>query len=385
MLRAIFEKIGEIQARHAYAIFFSALLLSAVIALGIPKIRLQTDLSKELPEGVPSIELQKKIGKKFGDVDAFIIVISIDRSEDAENRVIDIRDPRALKAVVELHELISKEKEVSDILSPALILSNLPEPKSIEESRAMIGSIPELRQFFNRDYTATLIFAYADLGADEERVKAFVENIERDINSVAKPSGIKISVTGTPVMRTTLLNLLIRDATITMTLAGLIILLLLIIIQRSLTKALLVFLPLVGGMLWLLGTMGWLGIPLSIATVGIGAMVLGLGVEYGIFIVRRYEEEREKGKSQEEALKKVMPGVGLAIFGSASTTTIGFLALLLATMPMIQKMGATLALGIIYSFIAAVIVNPAFIIVEENFAIRKRKSRKREQVKNEAA
>jgi len=32
--------------------------------------------------------------------------------------------------------------------------------------------------------------------------------------------------------------------------------------------------------------MGWIGIKLSIATVGIGAMILGLGVEYGAFLLQ---------------------------------------------------------------------------------------------------
>jgi len=101
-------------------------------------------------------------------------------------------------------------------------------------------------------------------------------------------------------------------------------------------------------------------------------MILGLGVEYGVFIVRRYHEQREKGMGQMESLNATIPGVGLAIFGSASTTTIAFLALLLASMPMIQRMGTSLALGIVYSFIGAVVVNPAFIIIEENYKERRK-------------
>jgi len=124
-----------------------------------------------------------------------------------------------------------------------------------------------------------------------------------------------------------------------------------------------VFTPLLLTVVWTLGTMGWLRIPLSIGTVGIGAMILGLGVEYGIFVIKRYEEEKRKGKSPEEILGVVVPGVGLNITGSATTTIAGFLALLLATMPMVQKMGSTLALGIFYSYLGAIAVNPALIAI----------------------
>ncbi|RMF88940.1 MAG: hypothetical protein D6733_07420 [Methanobacteriota archaeon] len=371
VLKPILRKVGELQATHARTIFLLAIVLSAFMALGVPRIRLQTDLSKELPSGVPTIELQDRIGEKFGDSDVFLIVISLDPDSDVEGRVQDIRDPRVLEMVVELHQLLEGEPEVSSVFSIAPALAQAGVPPSLEASKEMLGRIPQASQAFNRDYTATVVFASTDLGADEERVRSFMRNINEDMEAVRRPPGVKIGVTGTPVMRTTLMTLLVRDATFTILLSAAVILGLLVLLHGP-TRGLLIFVPLIGAMIWLLGTMGWLGIPLSIATVGIGAMVLGLGVEYGVFVVKRYEEERETGKSQLETLQTILPGVGLAIFGSASTTTVGFLALLLATMPMIQKMGATLALGIVYSFIAAVIVNPAFIVVEESFMEKRR-------------
>lgn len=359
------------QAAHARTIFMMAIVLSTVMALGVPRIKLQTDLSKELPSGVPSIDLQTKIGEKFGDTDAFLIVIELDRDSDQVNMVTDIRDPRVLDMVVELHNLLEEEPEVSGVFSIAPAFARTGVPPTLEASRQILNNLPQAGQAFNKDHTATVVFAAADLGTDEERVKGFMQSIEEDMNAVRKPSGIVMGLTGTPVMRTTLMTLLVRDASYTILLSAVIILGLLVLLHGP-SRGLLIFIPLMGAMIWLLGTMGWLGIPLSIATVGIGAMVLGLGVEYGVFVVKRYEEERVNGKSQKETLRTILPGVGLAIFGSASTTTVGFLALLLATMPMIQKMGATLALGIIYSFIAAVIVNPAFIVMEEGFMEKRR-------------
>lgn len=360
------RKLGEMQARYATPIFILALVLSSIVALGIPKIKIQTDLSKELPSGVPSIELQKKIGVEFEDSDSFIIVVQVDTESAAKNRAEDIRDPRVLEMVLELHKLLEKEADVSRVFSVASLLRQTGIPKNLESSKQLFSSIPQSAQMFSRDYTATLVIANADLGADEKSVKKFTEDIARDMESVRRPPGIKMSITGTPVLRNTLLELLVKDAAFTVVLTSIIIFLLLLLTHRPAAKALLIFFPLMGAIVWLIGSMGWLGIPLSIATVGVGAMVLGLGVEYGVFIVERYEEERRRGKSQLDTLTTTLPGVGLAIFGSATTTMVGFLALLLAVMPMIQKMGATLALGIFYAFIAAVVINPALIVTAEN-------------------
>ena len=127
-----------------------------------------------------------------------------------------------------------------------------------------------------------------------------------------------------------------------------------------------VFNPLIFGLIWTLGTMGWFGLPLSMVTAGVGAMILGLGVEYSVFLVSRYEEERENGASQEDSISTALEEVGTPIIGSSTTTIIGFLALTMSAMPMLRDLGLTLAIGIFYSVLASLLVNPAFIVLQEN-------------------
>jgi|Deesub1362A_J573_1020465.scaffolds.fasta_scaffold00051_135 hypothetical protein len=347
-LRYWLWKLGEFQAKHAAAIFAVSLAFTVFMGVGVTKIKLQTDLSKELPEDAPPIELMRDVASKFGGNDLFIILFEVDREAKDPDRVVDIRDPRALYIISELENKLRREAEIAEVISFA---SN--------------GE-------FSKDYSSTVIFATVDLGGKEERIKEVAELVGEDIESLPLIPGLKIRLTGTPLMRTTLMELLVSDATYTIFLSAVIILIMLIFMSRPFTRGFLIFLPLINGLTWTLGTMGWLNIPLSIATVGIGAMILGLGVEYGVFIVRGYEAERRKGRSQREALTTVISGIGTAITGSATTTIIGFLALLLASMPMIQHMGSTLALGIFYCFVAAVIVNPSFIVLEENFMRRLR-------------
>jgi predicted RND superfamily exporter protein len=53
------------------------------------------------------------------------------------------------------------------------------------------------------------------------------------------------------------------------------------------------------------------------------------------------------------------------------TTAAAFLALSLSVMPMIQHLGQTLALGIAFCWLAATVVNPCFILLEERLQARK--------------
>jgi len=113
--------------------------------------------------------------------------------------------------------------------------------------------------------------------------------------------------------------------------------------------------------------MGWLSIKLSVATVGIGAMILGLGVEYGVFMTSRYREERNKGKTQEESLKVTVPSIGSSILGSGLTTIVGFLALTFSIMPVLKDLGNSLAIGIGFSLFIAIFISPSLIILFEDF------------------
>jgi len=181
---------------------------------------------------------------------------------------------------------------------------------------------------------------------------------------------VKFTVTGAPVLRVAIFDLLKRDAVVTLAVAAIIILILLFVMQRSYTQGLLIFVPLSLGLIWTMGTLGWLKIPLAVSTVGLSSMILGLGVEYGVFVVSRYKEERGKKFSQLDSLKTTVHGIGTAIIGSGLTTIVGFGVLSFATVPMIQHLGQTLALGIAFCLLAALFVNPVFILLEEEYEVK---------------
>jgi len=88
-------------------------------------------------------------------------------------------------------------------------------------------------------------------------------------------------------------------------------------------------------------------------------------------MVSRYYEERNHGTTTRDALRIAVSNIGASTFGSAATTTAAFLALTLSVMPMVQHLGQTLALGIIFCWLAAAVVNPCFIVFEERVKARK--------------
>jgi predicted RND superfamily exporter protein len=318
-----------------------------------------------MPKDLPIFALNDRISAKFGGEDTVVIAVQIDDSVDLNSAVRDIRDPRVIQSLIFLDGVLRDEPSITSVTSPATFFRGKSEVTPEEITQTLRN--PQANVFFSRNYKMTLMYVTADVGSGEEQIKKFDDLIQKRIDYTPKPPGVKFGITGGPTLRMTIFDLLKGDAVYTLIVAAVFILLLLFVMEGSYTRGLLVFAPLSLGLIWTMGTLGWLGIPLSIATVGLSSMILGLGVEYGVFMLSRYTEERAKNVGQLDSLITTVRGIGAAIIGSGLTVIVGFGVLAFATVPMIQHLGETLALGIAFCLLAALFVSPVFILLEEDY------------------
>lgn len=129
--------------------------------------------------------------------------------------------------------------------------------------------------------------------------------------------------------------------------AGIAVLLLLVLLFRRVSNILLAILPVLTGLLVMFGGMAWLGLELNLFNVVASILIIGLGVDYGIFMVCHAQQKENLASSQ-------------AILISGLTTLVGFGALVLAEHPALHSIGITVLLGISAAVPTAVLVIPAF-------------------------
>ncbi len=368
-LERAYGRLAHLQVNRNHAFLAITLLITVFMLAGIPRIYLETDFSKLQPNDMPEMVLSNRVRDTFSGQDTVFMLVELDPQITSENAVRDIRDPRVMKMLEDLSDEVSSESSVDSVMSAAAIFEySGGVPQTADGVKRVLDSVPRSSDFFNRDFSATTMMVKSNIGSGKEKITALMDAIKKDVDQTPTPPGISVHVTGSPSLRVLIADILVRDAAYTIVLSSAIILVILILIQRSLLRGYLVFNPLAFALIWTLGTMGWLDIRLSLVTAGLGAMILGLGVEYSIFLVSKYEQEREDGKTQEDSLRISLDEVGTAILGSSSTTIVGFLALTLSIMPMLHDLGKTLALGIFYCVISSMVINPAFIVFEENTA-----------------
>ncbi|MGV8140870.1 MAG: efflux RND transporter permease subunit [Candidatus Woesearchaeota archaeon] len=365
LIESFLERVAIIQKKYTGTLIIIVLLITAFMLVGAFKLRMESDLSKMNPQGLEVFQLNDRITSKFGGQDTILILIGIDKNSNSKYVISDIRDARVINYIMQLEDSLNAESSVSSVTSIANIYSGM-ESVSDDTIRYTLEQYPELNDFFSDNYAYTFLIVRSDIGEAEDKTIAITTLIQEKIDEFPKPPGTEVLITGSPPIRVTILDVLKHDAAYTLILAFIIIFILLIIMEQSLMKAALISAPLILGLIWTMGTMGHLGLELSIVTAGLGAMLLGLGVEYGVFMLKRYEEERDKGKDQLASLKVSLPSVGTSIMASGLTTVVGFLALTLSFSPMLQKLGLSLALGIFYCLITALVVSPLIFMTAEN-------------------
>jgi predicted RND superfamily exporter protein len=304
--------------------------------------------------------------------------LQIDKSGSSE--IDDIREPKVINSIIEIEKRLNKRTDIKYIQSvgSVFVYSGAEVPDSKEAVIFILDQMPGSERFFNRDYTATIMLVSTEAVNSDEKTREVVTKINEDIASAGTPSDIKITVTGVAPLRSDIMTLLLQDTVFTTIVAALLILIIIFVLEYfAVMPTVQIFWPIVVGVIWTYGLMGWLGIPLNIITATVGAMLIGLDVEYGTFMVRRISEEWNKRKSAEEGIVVAVPAIGRAIIGSGGAMIIGFGVLAVSSLPLIQHLGIVLSLGIFFRLLMSVFINPAVIFYARHVG-EKRKAKTHE-------
>ncbi len=364
----ILRSIARIIVKYRIAFGLMTVFLLVVSIYGIQNLQFESDLYKELPQDLQSIKDYEILQNEFQGGDNVIIVVKISNIE--EGGVYDIRDPRVIKSIYDLEQRLKEHPYVSETMSIADIfiktLGRL--PKNEREVKFVLNALPEdvRNQLISSDYTMTIIAVTISRDKNPTVLARVYEDIERDIKETNFPRNVEVTQTGSIGITYKIMALLQSDLNKTMGIAFIMVILLLIYFYRSPIKALIPLTPLTFGVAMTLGFMGLANIPLGIATTTVGAMIVGMGIDYGVHLTNRYYEERKKGRSIEESAEEAIAETGKALLGAALTTIAGFAALSFSILPALQRLGFVLIVGLTLAALNAVVVTPAIIMIEED-------------------
>jgi uncharacterized protein len=357
------EKIIKIILRTKWVIIFMVLATTVYLAFQIPKIRINSDVISSLPDSDRDAVLLKKIGARFGGNKTGMIIL------ESEN----VFTPSVLEHVKQLTDTLAETEGISSVTSLTSIMDikvdengleigqlidtdNLPESA---EALALLKERVLSHQNFkgtivSEDGTATVIVFSL---SEDENMQSLANMVKEKTESLNLPE--KIYFAGSPMLITSISQLIAADLKKLLPIAFLLISFVLYLGFRSLRGVVLPLLTAVISIIWVLGIMSLTGSEVTMVSNNIPIVLLAVGTAYAIHVLNRIDQV--KGDLN-QAILIAMTYVTIPVILAALTTIAGFLSFLFGSyLTMVMDFGLYSALGTFIALILSVFFVPALI------------------------
>ena len=339
---------------NGYPKIMTGLLLVVLLAsfYGMTMISMETGTDGYLDRSTTFGQNYNEYTSTFSS-DAVVLLVESDDSTGVEQiRFLDsleddLRQQRNVKSVASIADLI-KQANGGTV------------PTSAAEVTAIKGSISRsLLDRYVPSNTFTMVQVSLDEGLSKDQSTAALNNVQSLVSSTDVPPGTTVSVTGSSAFQQ---QMAAEMGTSTGTLIGVAMLLMIVVMGLLFGYVSHRFLPVLIvaiGLIITFGIMGLMGLKLSMAAIGAFPILIGLGIDYAIQFQSRLEEESRKG-ALVEAIRQTIENTGPAVFYAMFATAMGFVALFLSPIPMLQGFAIVSIVGIASCYAVSLIGIPVF-------------------------
>ncbi|MBI4391702.1 MAG: MMPL family transporter, partial [candidate division NC10 bacterium] len=192
-----------------------------------------------------------------------------------------------------------------------------------------------------------------------EAIRATAAGVRRDF------PGVSVGVTGAPALDADEMRATGRDIFLASVFGFLGNALLLVIPFRGVVKPGFALLTLLVGVAWAFGfatvTVGHLNLLSAVFS----SILIGIGINFPIHFLARYEEARRAGSDARAALEESLGRTGVGVLGGALITAAAFWSTLLTDFRGIAELGFIAGSGLFLCFLASVTVFPACVALQD--------------------
>jgi predicted RND superfamily exporter protein len=170
--------------------------------------------------------------------------------------------------------------------------------------------------------------------------------------------GRQIYVAGTPLERSDVTHYIQRDQRLIIPLVFLVLLGVTYSIYRVKRFAMVSLSCVLLSLIWTMGCVGFVGIPLNVITSLLPAVITVVSVSVVIHLINQFIDEVEAGASGAEAVENAVGHVGMACLLTSVTNAMGFFSLPVIQAPAIQEFGLFAGVGVLLAFVATMTFAP---------------------------
>lgn len=411
----LMKKVSRFVLHYNKMIVIIVVIFSIFLAVGASQLKTGFDLNEFAPEDTPSIQLFEKIGEKFpasaqtqeyilikGNVasvktlegiakthenfkDCTFIAKNPDGSLKTESVYTVIKDaissnrslikrfnideqtgiPRTDKDVKNLFDYLYERKSFSleDIEIDGIDFQTLMETDfEMDDTQERLKNVLHRT---NSEYDATVMRVYVRPTApgNDNNIDRFLRTIKNELSDSVEDYGdAKPAITGQNIITLTITDSLTESQILSTAISMILAAIVLIIAYKNPLLGVIALIPVGITMIWILGTMYFIGYSLNALTITITSITIGIGIDYSIHATERFKRVVDKTGDIKKAMCETISHTGGALLIAALTTACGFGILTLAPMPPQQQFGLILSITIIFSLVTSILILPSVLV-----------------------
>ena len=366
-------------------IVFFSLIVFGLSVLGISMLSVENKFIDYFKSDTEIYKGLSLIDQKLGGTAPLDLVINAPMTEQIEDDFEDFDDPfgmddstsgywftsQNLDRLEEIHDYLESRTEIGKVLSVSsgIKLAEIANGKKLNdlELAFMRELLPEdikeslLNSYISDDDNQVRLQARVKESLDGLNRKNLIDEINYDLENKFGLDDQQFRLTGISVIYNNLLQSLFSSLIGSVGIVFIAIFVMFLFLFRSVSLALIGMIPNFLAAGFVMGSIGFSGVPLDIMTVTVAAISIGIGVDNTIHYLHRFKREFDLSKDYEECLKNSHTTIGRAMFYTSSTIVIGFLILLSSNFNPSVFFGIFTSLAMIMAILGSLLLLPTLL------------------------
>jgi predicted RND superfamily exporter protein len=324
------------------------LVLTAILALGVSRIDVNTNQMKYFASDNEIIQSARFFDEHFGGVYPIQAVIVVPKEKS-------IQDQKTLETIRKFQQEASAVCGLSREISVADVVLS-------EGTQIQLSNTQFLDYWVDKNRRKTVVTFRAPSGISSKQMLAIQARLRDIAGQVFGEAGFQVELTGIMLLYAHFHEYIIKTQIISFAVAFLLIILIIGILFRSLSLLLVVAFTNLISIIMIFGLMGFCRINLDAGTVMIASCAIGIIVDDTIHILHRIGLELKKTKGDcTLAIRKTITSKGKALVATSITIGLGFLVLLVNDFKPARFFGILMAFTMFSALLADMLLLPSLI------------------------
>ncbi len=368
-MKNIFERLAKVINHHPMLVAGIVVAVFIVCLYGMTTISMQTGwetyMVKDSPEG-------SQYNKYITTFQSDPVVLFIDTDTPISPDMLRFMDQ--LEASIRSQPDIKSVSGIPDLLMQA---NKGVLPTSIGEIQDAETRVPaNVLAVYTQSNLITIVRVDVNEGLSEKAKTNLLNNLQSLVDSSNPPPGVKISLTGSAAFSQQMKKSMGSTSGVLIFAALILMVIVMGILFSFVSHRFLPVLMVAIGLVSAMGLMGLAGIQLNMAVIGAFPVMIGLGIDYAIQFHARFDEEIRKG-TMDQAVFMTVTRTGPAVLYAMLATCMGFVAMFISPVPMIQAFGMVSIIGVACCYLASLIGIPTAAVLLKYKPKEKKPSSKR--------